>query len=190
MNDATLATPPVDDDFISPAERAARSTEPTHLALARELIEARVKRDETKAAKTAAEKEFDAAQFRLNEYMVQHAMEPFRCEGHSVGVSFETRVNVLADNRVALAEALRDNGFGALVRDELRIDDEQLEHVQQMLLDLGVEGAVETTPTVHPSRLKSFVTEVRKDNNGELPAWLEGLVNVYDQPTINLRKVT
>lgn len=156
---------------MSPVEKAARSGEPMHLALARQLIEARIKRDETKQAKTDAEKEFNAAQQRLNEYMVEHGMEPFRCDGHSVGISYATQVSVLADNRVLLAEALREHGYGALVRDELRIDDEQLERVQQVLAPLGEAGLIDATPTVHPSRLKAFVAELRKD--GELPEWLD-----------------
>lgn len=188
MNE-TLTTDSFDEAFMSPLERAARSDEPMHLALARQLIDARTKRDETAAAKTEAEKEFVTAQARLNEYMVEHQMEPFRCDGFSVGVNFTTQVSVLAANRIPLAEALRSNGFGALVRDELRIDDEQLERVQQTLLDLGVDGAIEATPTVHPSRLKSFVAEQRKENNDELPEWLADLVNVYDQPTIRLTNV-
>lgn len=178
------------DDFLSPAERAAKNDEPMHLVLARDLIAKRQARDDTAAAKSEAEKQFIAAQNALNEYMVEHSMEPFRCDGHSVGASFTPQVSVLAANRLRLAEALREHGHGALVRDELRIEDDQLERVQQIMLDLGVDGAVESTPTVHPSRLKAFVAEQRKEHGGQLPEWLAELVTVYDQPTINLRKVT
>ncbi len=173
--------------FSSPAEHAAKNDEPMHLVLARDLIEKRKERDRLKAEKAEAEKQFDAAQAALNEYMIQHSMEPFRCEGHSVGANFETRVNVLAANRIPLAEALRENGFGSIVRDELMIDDDTLPRVQQALD--GMAG-VAVTPTVHPSRLKSFVTEQRDPDTGELPEWLAPLVTVYDQPTINLRKVS
>lgn len=187
-NEETIASADSVSDFHTPAMRAVLSDEPIHLSLARQLIAARNKRDETAAAKATAEKEFNDAQAKLNEYMVEHMMEPFRCDGHSVGVSYASRVSVLAENREALADALRANGYGSLVRDELRIDDEQLERVQQIMLDLGVEGAVETTPTVHPSRLKAFVAELRRETD-ELPEWLAGLISVYDQPTIRLTKV-
>lgn len=177
-------------DFLTETERAARSEAPMHLELARQLIEARTLRDETKAAKTAAEKDFADSQARLNDYMVEHAMEPFRCDGFSVGINFTPQVSVLAANRIPLAEALHAHGFGALVKRELRIDPDRLEQVQQVMLELGVEDAVDATPVVHPSTLKTFIAEQRKENNDELPEWLAQLVSVFDQPTINLRKVT
>lgn len=153
----------VHDDFMSPGERAARDEEPMHLVLARDLIAKRGERDRTKAAATEAGKAFVAAEQALQEYMVQHSMEPFRCEGHSVSATYATRVNVLAENREGLIDALRANGFGDLIK---------------------------TDPSVHPSTLRSFVDEQRDPDTDELPGWLAPLVSVYDQPSINLRKVS
>ncbi|HEX6956279.1 MAG TPA: hypothetical protein VF156_15500 [Agromyces sp.] len=161
MNDAPPA--PIDDAFLTPAERAAKNDEPMHLVLARDLIEKRATRDRLKAEKAEAEKAFQEAEARLNEYMVQHSMEPFRCDGHSVSAAFATRVNVLAANREPLIAALNANGFGSIVK---------------------------TEPSVHASTLAAFVKEQRDPDTDELPEWLAGLVNVYDQPSINLRKVS
>jgi hypothetical protein len=43
---------------------------------------------------------------------------------------------------------------------------------------------------VNANTLSSFVKEQRSENNDELPLWLAGLVSVYDQPGISVRKST
>ena len=73
-------------------------------------------------------------------------------------MSVKTRASAVADMKEALYTALKENGFPELVYE-----------------------------TVNANSLSSFVNEQREENNDELPSWLDGLVTIYDQTTVNVR---
>jgi hypothetical protein len=65
----------------------------------------------------------------------------------------------VAGNKEALHTALREQGYGDLVYE-----------------------------TVNANSLSSFVKERMDESGDALPAWLMGLVNVFDKVTVGVRK--
>jgi len=43
--------------------------------------------------------------------------------------------------------------------------------------------------TVHPSTLKAFVRELKEEHDDELPEWLEGLVRIYEEDEVRVKKI-
>jgi hypothetical protein len=93
--------------------------------------------------------------------MASSEIQNFSRAGRMFSLTIRTRASTVAGRKEELFEALRAEGFG----------------------DMVVE-------TVNANTLSSFVKEQREGNNDALPSWLEGLVSVYDQPGVSVRKST
>ena len=65
----------------------------------------------------------------------------------------------MAESKTKLYQALKRKGYGDLVYE-----------------------------TVNANSLSAFVNEQISENNEELPRWLNGLVNVYEQTKVSVRK--
>ena len=121
-------------------------------------------RDE-KEALEAREKEVEAAIKETDEAMVtlmiDTEMPSFTRSGSTFSLTITTRASAVADSKKKLFETLKKEGFGDLVYE-----------------------------TVNANSLSAFVREQIENNEDELPDWLDGLVNVYDQKRIGVRKST
>lgn len=73
----------------------------------------------------------------------------------------KTRASAVAGHKDELYSALKENGFGDLVYE-----------------------------TVNANSLSVFVKEQISENQGTVPEWLSGLVNVYEQTSVSVRKST
>ena len=71
----------------------------------------------------------------------------------------KTRASAKSGRKEDLFAALRNAGFGDLVYE-----------------------------TVNANSLSAFVKEQMAENEDALPAWLNGLVNVYEKTTVGVRK--
>lgn len=71
----------------------------------------------------------------------------------------KTRASAAADRKDELYAALKSEGYGDLVYE-----------------------------TVNANSLSAFVNEQITENDETLPEWLEGLVNVYEQTKVSVRK--
>jgi ATP/maltotriose-dependent transcriptional regulator MalT len=103
--------------------------------------------------------EIDAAERALVALMLESETQNFTRNSTMYCLSTRTRASAVAGRKEELFDALRAEGFGDMI-------------VEQ----------------VNANTLSSFVKEQRSENGDELPGWLEGLVSVFDQPGVSVRK--
>ncbi|WP_338121719.1 hypothetical protein [Eubacterium pyruvativorans] len=96
---------------------------------------------------------------KLSDLMAVTETQNFTHAGTMFSLTSKVRASAVSDRKEDLYQALRDNGYGSMV-----------------------------TETVNANSLSSFVKEQREENEDELPTWLDGLVNVFDQITVGVRK--
>lgn len=121
-------------------------------------------RDEKKEAEQRVKEineALDEAEYRLAEMMVNTETQNFTRAGTMFSLTHKTRAAAAADRREELYAALKDAGYGDLVYE-----------------------------TVNANSLSAFVNEQITENNEALPEWLEGLVNVFEQTKVSVRKAT
>lgn len=105
--------------------------------------------------------ELDEADYRLSELMAETETQNFTRAGMMFCLTTKTRASATAGRKEELFAALRGEGFGALVYE-----------------------------TVNANSLSAFVKEQIAENGDVLPAWLEGLVNVFEKTSVSLRKAS
>jgi len=103
--------------------------------------------------------QIDETDYRLSELMAETETQNFTRAGTMFCLTTKTRASAMTDNKPALYTALREQGYGDLVYE-----------------------------TVNANSLSSFVKEQIEENGDALPAWLMGLVNVFDKTTVGVRK--
>jgi predicted nuclease with TOPRIM domain len=103
--------------------------------------------------------QIDGTDYRLSELMAETETQNFTRAGTMFCLTTKTRASAAADSKDALYAALRAQGYGDLVYE-----------------------------TVNANSLSSFVKEQMGENGDALPAWLLGLVNVFDKTTVGVRK--
>ncbi len=96
---------------------------------------------------------------QLAEMMANSETQNFTRAGTMFALTTKTRASAVAGVKESLYAVLREQGFGDLIYE-----------------------------TVNANSLSSFVNDQISENGEELPDWLEGLVNVYDQTTVSVRK--
>ena len=103
--------------------------------------------------------QIDETDYRLSELMAETETQNFTRAGTMFCLTTKTRASAMADCKEELYAALRAQGYGDLVYE-----------------------------TVNANSLSSFVKERIEENGDALPAWLTGLVNVFDKTTVGVRK--
>ena len=130
-------------------------------ALAERLKELR----DTKSALEKKTKENNAAldevEKQLAKMMVDTETQNFTRNGTMFSLTNKTRASAVVESKDKLYRTLKRKGYGNLVYE-----------------------------TVNANSLSAFVNEQMSENNEELPKWLNGLVNVYPQTKISVRKST
>ena len=101
----------------------------------------------------------DETDYRLSELMAETETQNFTRAGTIFCLTTKTRASAAAGVKDELYAALREQGYGDLVYE-----------------------------TVNANSLSSFVKEQMAENGDALPAWLTGLVNVFDKTTVGVRK--
>lgn len=121
---------------------------------------------ELRDAKSASEQktkdintELDEVEQELARMMVDTETQNFTRGGTMFSLTNKTRASAVADSKAKLYKALKRKGHGDLVYE-----------------------------TVNANSLSAFVNEQIAENNEELPKWLNGLVNVYEQTKVSVRK--
>lgn len=103
----------------------------------------------------------DEADYRLSELMAETETQNFTRAGMMFCLTSKTRASAKAGRKEELFAALRGEGFGDLVYE-----------------------------TVNANSLSAFVKEQTAENGDQLPAWLDGLVNVFEKTSVSLRKAS
>jgi hypothetical protein len=119
-------------------------------------------RDEKKEAEQRV-KDINAAlddvEYRLATVMTDTETQNFTRAGTMFSLTHKTRASAAADRKDELYAALKAEGYGDLVYE-----------------------------TVNANSLSAFVNEQITENDEALPEWLEGLVNIFEQTRVSVRK--
>jgi prophage DNA circulation protein len=95
----------------------------------------------------------------LAEAMTDEEMQSINKRGKTLYLAETISVTVPAENKDALITALKKQGYGELIR-----------------------------PNVSSQTLTALVKELSGDADIYVPEWLEGIVNLYRAPKVNIRK--
>ena len=105
--------------------------------------------------------DIDTTERKLADAMVNTETQNFTRAGRMFCLTIKTRANAVPGQKEDLYAALKENGYGELVCE-----------------------------TVNANTLNSFVKEQLEGNEDRLPDWLDGLVKVYAQPGVSVRKTS
>lgn len=129
--------------------------------LADTLRSLREEKSETELRLKEINAAIDEADYRLSELMAETETQNFTRAGMMFCLTSKTRASATAGRKEELFSALRSAGFGDLVYE-----------------------------TVNANSLSAFVKEQIAENGDALPAWLDGLVNVFEKTSVSLRKAS
>ncbi len=105
--------------------------------------------------------DIDKTEYTLAQLMAETETQNFTRAGTMFSLTTKTRASAVSGHKDELYSALKENGFGDLVYE-----------------------------TVNANSLSAFVKEQTSENQDTVPDWLNGLVNVYEQTTVSVRKST
>ena len=105
--------------------------------------------------------DIDDADWHLSNLMAESETQNFTRAGTMFCLTTKTRASATAGRKEELFKALRGEGYGDLVYE-----------------------------TVNANSLSAFVKEQMAENGDVLPAWLGGLVNVFEKTGVSLRKAS
>jgi predicted nuclease with TOPRIM domain len=128
-------------------------------ALADELKSLKDLKHELEAELKELNGQIEDRDFKLSELMAETETQNFTRSGVMFSLVTKTRASAVAGVKEELYAALKKEGFGSLVYE-----------------------------TVNANSLSAFVKERREENGDKLPAWLDGLVKVFEQTTVGVRK--
>ena len=100
-------------------------------------------------------------EYQLSMQMAETETQNFTRAGTMFALTTKTRASAMAGRKDELYAALKENGYGDLVYE-----------------------------TVNANSLSAFVKEQISENQDHVPDWLNGLVHVYEQTAVSVRKST
>lgn len=119
--------------------------------------------DENEKATKAKLKEITAEKARVNQElsdsMINEEMQNFSKGGKLFFLDTKLHASAISDKKNDLFNNLKEQGFGDLIYE-----------------------------TVNANSLSAFVKEQIEQNEDQLPNWLNGLVNVYEETKVGMRK--
>ena len=127
--------------------------------LAEELKNLRDSKKEAEQRVKDVNAELDKVESELADLMAGTETQNFTKSGVMYSLTVKNRASAVAERKDKLYDALKKNGYGDLVYE-----------------------------TVNANSLSAFVNEQVAQNEDNLPAWLEGLVNIYEQAKVSVRK--
>lgn len=129
--------------------------------LAEQLKQLREEKKEAEQRVKDINAEIDKREYALVQLMAETETQNFTHAGTMFSLTTKTRASAVAGRKDELYSALKENGFGDLVYE-----------------------------TVNANSLSAFVKEQISENKDTVPDWLNGLVNVYEQTSVSVRKST
>lgn len=105
--------------------------------------------------------EIAQTEYQLSMQMAETETQNFTRAGTTFALTTKTRASAMAGRKEELYAALKENGYGDLVYE-----------------------------TVNANSLSAFVKEQIAENQNTVPEWLSGLVHVYEQTAVSVRKST
>ncbi len=105
--------------------------------------------------------EIEKTEYQLSMQMAETETQNFTRAGTMFSLTTKIRASAMAGRKDELYAALKENGYGDLVYE-----------------------------TVNANSLSAFVKEQISENQDHVPDWLNGLVHVYEQTAVSVRKST
>jgi hypothetical protein len=127
--------------------------------LAEQLKQLREKKKDVEQRVKDINTEIDKTEYALVQVMAETETQNFTRAGTMFSLTTKTRASAIAGHKDELFSALKENGFGDLVYE-----------------------------TVNANSLSAFVKEQIAENQDTVPDWLNGLINVYEQTSVSVRK--
>ena len=127
--------------------------------LADELKVLRDRKDALEAELKQVNMDIENADWHLSTLMAETETQNFTRAGTMFCLTTKIRASTMAGRKDELYTVLRDKGFGDLIYE-----------------------------TVNANSLSAFVKEQITENSDSLPAWLDGLVHVFEKTTVGVRK--
>lgn len=127
--------------------------------LADKLKELKARKKELEDAAKEISTEIETVDQEMVQMMIDQEMQNFSRAGTLFYLNTKTYASPVAEKKPELFTALKDEGFGDLIKE-----------------------------TVDSRSLSAFVNEQIEENDDKLPDWLDGLVNTFDKTTIGMRK--
>lgn len=127
---------------------------------AEKLTELKDEKSRLESELKIVKQQIEAQEKILVDLMVEQELQNFKGK-NGITYSLKTTIipNVLAENKPALVQALKENGYETLVKEE-----------------------------VNSQTFKSFVKEQGWEVDEELPVYLQGIVTLYEKTTIGTRR--
>ena len=129
--------------------------------LAERLKQLREKKKAAEQQLTDVHAEIEKTEYQLSMQMAETETQNFTRAGTMFTLTTKIRASAVAGRREELYAALKENGYGDLVYE-----------------------------TVNANSLSAFVKEQIAENQDTIPDWLNGLVHVYEQTAVSVRKST
>lgn len=107
----------------------------------------------------ALNEEIEQTDGQLCSMMIDSETQNFTHSGVQFSLTSKIRASAIAERKQDLFYALRKNGFGSLIQEN-----------------------------VNANSLSAFVKEQIEEGGDQLPFWLEDLVSVYQHNTVSMRK--
>lgn len=105
--------------------------------------------------------EIEKTEYQLSMQMAETETQNFTRAGTMFALTTKIRASAVAGRKEELYVALKENGYNDLVYE-----------------------------TVNANSLSAFVKEQISENQDTIPDWLNGLVHVYEQTAVSVRKST
>lgn len=103
--------------------------------------------------------EIDRLDLALSDAMAESELDRFSRHGSTFYLNSRLYASPAAGMKEKLFQALKDNGYGSIVKEN-----------------------------VNANTLSSFVKEQMEENNDEVPAWLTGMVSTFEKISVNIRE--
>lgn len=129
--------------------------------LAEQLKQLREKKKAAEQQLKDIHAEIAQTEYQLSVQMAETETQNFTRAGTMFALTTKTRASAMAGRKDELYAALKENGYGDLVYE-----------------------------TVNANSLSAFVKEQISENQDHVPDWLNGLVHVYEQTAVSVRKST
>ncbi len=127
--------------------------------IADELKALRDRKDSLEAELKQVNMDIDNVDYHLSTLMAETETQNFTRAGTMFCLTNKTRASATEGMRDELFAVLRAEGFGDMIYE-----------------------------TVNANSLSAFVKEQMAESGDQLPAWLDGLVNVFEKTTVGVRK--
>ena len=129
--------------------------------LAEQLKQLREKKKAVEQQLKDIHAEIAQTEYQLSMQMAETETQNFTRAGTTFALTTKIRASAMAGRKEELYAALKENGYGDLVYE-----------------------------TVNANSLSAFVKEQISENQDTIPDWLNGLVHVYEQTAVSVRKST